>query len=78
MARDSGGARRLGTEAARRVFSFGFVGDVASELRRVTWPNRQETMRLTMMVIAVSVTVGAFLWFVDLGFSSIMNPILRR
>lgn len=76
MARNAGIPRRLGTQAARRVFSFRAIGDVVAELRRVTWPTRQETMRLTLMVIAVSAAVGVFLGIVDLGFARLFDVIL--
>ena len=76
MARNAGIPRRLGTQATRRVFSFRAIGDVVAELRRVTWPTRQETMRLTLMVIAVSAAVGVFLGIVDLGFARLFDVIL--
>ena len=78
MARDPGLTRRIGTEAARRAFSLRVFGEVVAELRRVTWPNRQETLRLTLMVLGVSATVGAFLFVVDLGFRAILDEILLR
>ena len=76
MARNSGIPRRLGTEAARKALSFRMFGDVVSELRRVTWPTRQETMRLSLMVIAVSAVIGAFLGVVDIGFGRLLSAIL--
>jgi preprotein translocase subunit SecE len=76
MARSQGAPRRLGTEAARRAFSFRMFGEVVAELRRVTWPTRQETMRLTLMVLAVSAAVGTFLGLVDMGFSRLFGVIL--
>jgi preprotein translocase subunit SecE len=66
----------VGSQAAKRVFSLSIVGDVFSELRRVTWPTRQETMRLTMMVIAVAAAVGTFLGLVDLAFTRIFEGII--
>jgi preprotein translocase subunit SecE len=53
-------------------------GEIVQELKRVTWPTRDETMRLTLMVIAVSATVGVFLGLVDIGFSRIFNVILNN
>jgi preprotein translocase subunit SecE len=76
MARNPAPQRGLSTEAARRAFSFKIFGEVISELRRVTWPSRQETTRLTLMVIAVSVAVGTFLGLVDLGFAQLFELIL--
>lgn len=76
MARDPGAARRVSGQVARRAFSVRMVGEVIGELRRVTWPTREETVRLTIIVIAVSVAVGAFLGVVDIGFSRLMSLAL--
>ena len=76
MARNPGAPARLGREAAKRAFSIRVVGEVISELRRVTWPTRQETTRLTIMVLGVSATIGVFLGLVDLGFSRLINILL--
>ncbi len=51
-------------------------GDVISELRRVTWPSRQETFRLSLMVIGVAAAVGVFLGGIDFLFSRIVRVIL--
>jgi len=76
MARNARMPRRLGTEATRKAFNFRLIGEVVSELRRVTWPTREETTRLTLMVIAVAAVVGAFLGAVDLGFTRVLTRIL--
>ena len=67
----------MGGQVARRAFNARMVGEVIGELRRVTWPTKEETLRLTVIVIAVSVAIGAFLGLVDLGFSRIMNFALN-
>lgn len=76
MARNPGAPRRLGREAAKRAFSIGIFRDVVSELRRVTWPTREETTRLTIMVIGVSATIGLFLGLIDMGFARLFQSIL--
>ena len=76
MARQQGVPGRLSSEAARRAFSIRVFGDVISELRRVTWPNREETTRLTIMVIAVAAVIGTFLGLIDLAFTRILGFIL--
>jgi preprotein translocase subunit SecE len=43
--------------------------DTRSELRKVTWPTRQETTNLTLVVIALSVVLGLLLGGVDLAVS---------
>ena len=45
--------------------------EVISELRKAVWPTRQETIRLTVMVLVVAITVGAFLGAIDYGFSQL-------
>ncbi len=76
MARNPGMPRRLGSGVVRRALTLRYFGDIVSELRRVTWPTRQETTRLTIMVIAVAATVGLFLGLVDMAFSRLIVVIL--
>ena len=52
-----------------------FFGEVVSELRKVTWPTRQETTRLTMLVLIVSIVIGAILGIIDIGFSRLFSLI---
>lgn len=55
-----------------------WVVDIISELRKVTWPTRQETAHLTLVVIVVSILFGILLGTADLGFSWLIeNTILR-
>ena len=77
MAENSSVSSRATAEASRRVFSGRFIGETFSELRRVTWPSREETIRLTTMVVAVAGAVGNFLGLVDLGFSRLFDLVLR-
>jgi preprotein translocase subunit SecE len=42
-----------------------FVQEVIAELKKVTWPSREETMKLTAVVIALSVIVGVFIGGLD-------------
>jgi preprotein translocase subunit SecE len=54
------------------------VRDVISELRKVTWPTREETTRLTIAVLVVSITIGLALGAVDFAFNWLVdNTILR-
>jgi preprotein translocase subunit SecE len=39
--------------------------ETRSELRKVVWPTREETTRLTIVVIAISVTIGLMLFIGD-------------
>jgi preprotein translocase subunit SecE len=44
---------------------------VIAELRKVVWPTRDETIRLTIVVIIVSVAIGLFLFVGDTMFISL-------
>jgi preprotein translocase subunit SecE len=49
-----------------------------SELRKVTWPTRQETVNLTIVVLVVAAVLGIFLGGVDYGFNWILERTLLR
>lgn len=55
---------------------FRFLGEVISELRKVSWPSKEETKRLTTMVVIVSVAMGILLGVVDEVFSTIADVLL--
>ncbi|MDP9383204.1 MAG: preprotein translocase subunit SecE [Chloroflexota bacterium] len=40
------------------------VQDTRTELRKITWPTREETVRLTLVVIALSIVLAFFLGIV--------------
>ncbi len=44
-----------------------FFRETSGELRKVSWPTRQEATNLTIVVIVVMVAVAMFLWLIDLG-----------
>ena len=62
------GVKRLGSR-------FRFFGDTIAELKKVTWPTRQETVRLTVMVLIVCIVIGAFLALVDYGFARLVRDV---
>ena len=64
---DEGQVRRRGRLA--------LIGEVYSELTKVTWPSREDAARLTLLVLGVSVVVGVFLALWDLGFSELVERV---
>lgn len=50
-----------------------YFREVISELKKVVWPTRAETRRLTLMVLAISGAVGLILGAIDLGFTYVVN-----
>lgn len=78
MARAPGGnilRRPASSEATRRGGIWQFFGEVVTELKKVTWPSRQETIRLTIMVIAISGAIGVVLGILDLLFNRLFTQL---
>ncbi|MCL0030774.1 preprotein translocase subunit SecE [Dehalococcoidia bacterium] len=61
-----------GIRRSDRFSVFRFFGEVFAELRKVSWPSRQEATRLTILVLGLSITIGIFLGIVDYVFSRLM------
>ena len=55
-----------------------FFVEVRSELKKVTWPGRQEVYSTTLVVMATTVFFGFYLWGLDLVFSRILSHFLKR
>lgn len=56
----------------------GWFTDIISELKKVTWPTRDETLYLTMVVVVVSVAAGVALGLVDIFFNWLIDRLLLR
>jgi preprotein translocase subunit SecE len=52
-----------------------FLKDVKAELKKVTWPSRNEVTSTTIVVIAATVFFGFYLFFMDVIFSWIIGQI---
>jgi len=44
----------------------GFVTGAQSEIRRVVWPTRAETVQTTLAVLVIVLLVGVALWLLDM------------
>ncbi|OGW92299.1 MAG: preprotein translocase subunit SecE [Omnitrophica bacterium RIFCSPHIGHO2_02_FULL_63_14] len=54
-----------------------FLSEVRVEMRKVTWPTRDELTGSTMVVLATMFIVSAFVGVCDLVFSVILSRMLR-
>ena len=45
-----------------------FLADVRAELRKVVWPTRDEIVKLTGLVVGISLVVGTLLGLIDYAF----------
>jgi preprotein translocase subunit SecE len=53
-----------------------YLRETSAELRKVTWPTRQEAIRLTVIVLIVVSAMSALLGVLDFVFSRIIAFIL--
>jgi preprotein translocase SecE subunit len=56
---------RGASPAAGQAAQGDFVRGVITELRRVTWPTRDEWMSATILTIGLVVGIGLFTWGLD-------------
>ena len=54
-----------------------FVKEVQQELKKVTWPTRAETIKLTIVVIGVSLGVGVFIGGLDILLVNVSKMIFK-
>ena len=52
-----------------------FVNDVVKEMKKVTWPTREELKESTTIVIVVCLVLAAFTYIVDMGVTKILQGI---
>ncbi len=53
-----------------------FLNEVRQEVRKVTWPTRQETIRYSLMVIVASLIVAAYLGGIDFVVSRFLDILI--
>ena len=54
-----------------------FLKEVGDELKKVVWPTRDEIIRLTAVVIIVSLIVGVYLGGIDLILTKLLALIIK-
>lgn len=54
-----------------------FAGDIIDELKKVSWPNRKETVRLTLIVISVSLIIGLYIGIIDILLANGLGVITK-
>ncbi len=57
---------------------FTFVRSIVAELKKVSWPSRQDASRLTAIVLVVTAAVAIVLGVVDYGFSKLADAVLLK
>jgi len=57
---------------------FNYLDEVKIELLKVSWPSRDQTIKMAILVIIVSVATGVFLGGFDFLFSRLVGLILTK
>jgi len=60
----------------KRVITF--FSEVRSELTQVTWPKRDEVVKLTLIVFIVSAAVGGYVGGLDYLFTKALELIVSK
>ena len=54
-----------------------FVDEVVDELKKVTWPDRDQLRNATFVMIVFVVIITIIIWLMDVGVRAILNVILN-
>jgi preprotein translocase subunit SecE len=54
-----------------------FMKNARTEVRKMVWPTRVETMQTTLMVVVIVILLSIFLWFVDMLLGLGIGSLLR-
>ncbi|NCN87685.1 MAG: preprotein translocase subunit SecE [Candidatus Pacebacteria bacterium] len=54
-----------------------YIKEVGSELKKVTWPTRKQTIDMTMIVVIISLVVAVYLTGVDFFLNKVITSIIK-
>ncbi len=52
-----------------------FIDEAWSELKKVTWPTREQTRNLTVLVFVISAALGVYITVFDLAFTTLVRTV---
>ena len=55
-----------------------YLSEVRSEMSKVTWPSRDQTVKMTIIVLIVSVVVGVLIGGLDLLLTRFFGVLIKR
>jgi len=67
---------RPAATSAKKKSKLSFFPEALGELKKAHWPTRQETLRLSLMVVVVCAVMGAILGALDYGFTKLFGGLL--
>jgi len=55
-----------------------YLSEVRSEMKLVTWPKRDDVIKLTVTVLLVSAIVGLYVGGLDFGLTKILESLISK
>lgn len=55
-----------------------YVSQIRSELSKVVWPTREQVVRLTALVVVISVVVAAYVGALDFIFIKLLEVVVAK
>lgn len=55
-----------------------FFTEVIAEMKKVTWPTKQETIRLTTLVVIISLIIGFYIGIIDMALATGLELLTQR
>jgi len=53
-----------------------FINEVKVETKKVTWPERKETIQATLLVFVMVIFIALFLWLIDSSLSWLVQKVI--
>jgi len=72
----AGVAGFIAFKTAKGAKFFSHMKEAKNEVRKVVWPTRQETGQTTLMVVAVVIIIGLFLWGLDTFLGWVVSSVI--
>jgi preprotein translocase subunit SecE len=58
-------------------FGKGFGKDIVDELKKVTWPSKRDVIKLSLVVIVISIIVAAYVGALDILFAKLLELLTK-
>lgn len=68
----------LSMASVAKLVPFQFLKEAQIELKKVSWPTRNQAFRLTAIVIGASVVVGVYIGALDFIFTKVLGIYLTK
>jgi preprotein translocase subunit SecE len=70
------GGRKKGGPKKQRVTISQFLTEVKAEMKKVTWPTRDEVIAYTIVVVVVVILMGGLVYVADILFVKLVDLIV--